>query len=158
MSKYQTAYGKHERHQIHFSAPSKAKQSFKDECNINRIMASYEKTGLLNHVNRHQGDYGDFVGYDDYHASLNQIREAQDMFEQIPSAIRAKFSNDPANFLRFVQDPKNSDELVKMGLASEKATDPPTTPPAKPKGGNTKDTLDPPSDGPDGPTTPKEGG
>ena len=39
------------------------------------------------------------------------------MFEELPSQIRKKFNNDPAQFLDFVQNENNKDALYEMGLA-----------------------------------------
>ena len=110
-------YRKHERHLKTFSNPSLAKQHFRDECDINNIMRKFEKSGLVDHINTHQGQYGDFIGYPEYHEAQNQIKLADEMFATIPSKIRAKFGNSPEAFLTYVQDPANEGELVKMGLA-----------------------------------------
>lgn len=118
---------------------SRTKQSFRDECDVNNIMRAYEKTGVIDHFNTHQGDYGNFIGFDDYHTSLNAIHEAQEAFETIPSKIRARFGNDASAFLKFAQDPENLDEMVKMGLSrdippKETPADQPETPPTAPAG------------------------
>lgn len=42
----------------------------------------------------------------------------------LPAQVRAKFSNDAAEFLDFVQNPKNADELVAMGLATKISDEP----------------------------------
>jgi len=110
-------YHPHDRVQLD-PGPGRTKQSFAEESNINIIMRRYEKTGILDHFNTHQGDYGDFIGAQDYHTSMNLIREAGEAFMTIPAGVRAKFENDPARFLEFVQDPENLDEMVKMGLAA----------------------------------------
>ncbi len=95
----------------------RTKQSFSEESNINIIMAKYEKTGMLDHLATHQGRYGDFIGGPDYHQALSALRAADEAFETIPAGVRARFDNDPAKFLSFVQDPENLDEMIKMGLA-----------------------------------------
>lgn len=102
-------------------------------------MKGYEKNGLLEHLNTHQGDYGSFINYEDYHNSMNKILAAKDAFYTIPSAIRAKFQNDPSLFMSFAQDEKNIDLMVEMGLARAKPApadvpdpkegDPPRVPP-----------------------------
>ncbi len=97
--------------------PSAAKQSFKDECDINKIMAKYRKTGLIDHVNRYKGDYSNLERGFEYQAGLNMIIEAKDAFESLPAEIRTRFGNDPGEFLEFVHDPESVDELVALGLA-----------------------------------------
>jgi len=98
-----------------------AKQSFKEECDINGIMSRFEKSGLMDHVNKFQGDYGDFTEAQDYHTSMNQILAAQAAFDSLPAKMRSRFGNQPAAFLEFVEDESNEDEMREMGLL------PPTT-------------------------------
>lgn len=92
-------------------------QSFKAECDINSIMKKFRNGGLITHVNRYEGKYGDFTNVQDYQTSLNQVKAAQDAFASLPSDLRAHFENDPGKFLGFVLDPKNKDKLQEMGLA-----------------------------------------
>ena len=105
---------------VYFPNPSQAKQSFKDECDINKIMAKYQKTGLIEHTKNVQGSYGDFTGMDDYHASINQVMAAQQAFMALPSTIRARFENDPAQFLSFMDDEDNMTEAAELGLIPSK--------------------------------------
>lgn len=100
------------------TGPTMAKQSMAAECDINLIMAKYEKTGLISHVKEHGGTYGNFISDVDYHNGCNAIIAAQNMFESLPAGVRKKFDNDPANFLAFVQDPDKEKDLIEMGLAS----------------------------------------
>lgn len=102
---------------MEITGPSLAKQSFRDECDINTIMAKYQKTGLIDHVNQFRGDYADLPSSMDYHEALSRQIEAKEAFESLPSGIRTKFDNDPGKFLAFVEDDNNEDELVEMGLA-----------------------------------------
>lgn len=104
---------------------SLTKQSFKDECDINVLMRRYEKTGLVDHVNTHQGNYGDFINAPDFHSAMNQIMAAEDMFMSLPSRIRARFANDPAAFLEFAQDPSNAEEMQSLGLIPAPAPEEP---------------------------------
>lgn len=99
--------------------PSVTQQHFKDECDINNIMAQYEATGLLRvSSNYATGRYADLADVEDYHTSLNKVIAAQEAFDDLPSALRSRFDNDPAKFLEFVTDNKNADELVSLGLAN----------------------------------------
>ena len=92
-------------------------QSCKDECDINMIMRKYEKTKTVTHLNTYEGEYGNFIGAADYHAAQNMMASANQMFSSLPSKIRDRFNNNPAEFLAFVEDDKNESELVSMGLA-----------------------------------------
>lgn len=93
------------------------KQSFRDECDINKIMSKFQKTGAITHLQNNKSQYG-FATSLDFTESMNIVAKAQTMFNELPSSIRSKFKNDPAAFLGFVQDESNADELVEMGLAN----------------------------------------
>lgn len=102
--------------QVVFTEPTRTHQSFQAECDINTIMAKYKKTGVIAHVNRYQGRYGDFFDVQGYHESLHQVLDAQEAFLSLPAALRARFQNDPGQFLDFVGNPANVDEMRSLGL------------------------------------------
>lgn len=114
----------HGRVQTDCAGESRTKQSFKNECDINRILRQFYRTGLVSHVSKRQGYYGDFIGAGTYHDALNLIHEARDMFLELPAKIRAEFDNDPAKFLDFVHDPENEEQMREMGLLNAKAEKP----------------------------------
>lgn len=96
---------------------SLTKQSFKDECDINRIMARYEKTGMIDHYNEHSSRYGEHSAPDFLEAQII-IADSKSMFEQLPAKVRATFHNSPAEFLEFTDDPtREYDDYVSLGLA-----------------------------------------
>lgn len=90
-------------------------QHFKDECDVNKIVARYRATGVLP-----QGKaapmYGDFTKVPEYLQSMNIVRDAQQAFNSLSAELRKQFNNDPVEFLAFVDDPKNADKLLEMGL------------------------------------------
>jgi len=96
--------------------PSQAKQEFKQECDINNILNRYRATGIIEHVNRYQGEYADLGEPCDFQTAQNIIIEAKAAFESLPAAIRKRFDNNPHEFLEFVHDPKNRPEMAEMGL------------------------------------------
>lgn len=93
----------------------KAKQEFKDDADINSIMRKFQKTGVITHTARHQGEYGE-IGPQTLHDALNTVRAAETMFQELPSSIRNKFANNPQEFLAYVQDSKNYIEAQSLGL------------------------------------------
>ncbi len=115
--KIRKPYEKHERFQISFPNVSLTKQAMKSDTDINNIMAKYAKTGLMTHLAKHEGKYGDFSGVVDYHTALNSMIEADTAFASLPSKIREEFDNDAGKFMEFVHDPENLDQMVEMGLA-----------------------------------------
>lgn len=97
--------------------PAMTEQCHKKECDIGHILKKYDKTGLLTHVNNTKAEYGDFTEVGDYKESLNKIIKAQDSFMELPSEIRKKFGNDPGNYIEFVTNPNNKEEMIDLGLA-----------------------------------------
>jgi phage internal scaffolding protein len=79
-------------------------------------MSKYQKTGVIEHLNRYEGRYGEFPLAIDYHEAMVQVAKADAMFADLPSSVRSKFENDAEKFLAFVQDPENHDEMIDMGL------------------------------------------
>lgn len=107
---------------INDDQPDMCKQSFMQECDINHIMKRFETTGQLPDMIKTQPSYGDFTNVPKFEDAMQTIIHAQDQFAALSSKIRGQFDNDPKQFLAFVNDPKNSDELVRMGLATKKPT------------------------------------
>lgn len=66
----------------------------------------------------------DDVSGNDFHEASVIIAKANQSFGQLPSELRAKFDNDPSQFLDFVQNPDNSEQLIELGLATPPAPDP----------------------------------
>lgn len=97
-----------------------AKQSFRDECDINNIMSQYVATGLLEHVNERAALYDDFSGFD-FARSMNVVAKANEMFADLPAEVRKRFNNDPVAFVEFVQDDENRPEAIKLGLIPKPA-------------------------------------
>lgn len=95
---------------------SMAQQHMKDECDINNIMAKYQKTGLITHVAKHQGNYDDFTVMPDFKTAMDTMAAANEMFLEIPAALREKFDHDAGQFVEFATDPNNYDEMVELGL------------------------------------------
>lgn len=102
----------------------RTKQSFRDECDVNKIMKRFKRSAGVGFLDRYQGylsgQFGDFSEVVDYRTALDQVRQANEVFGRLPAVVRKRFGNDPASFLDFVHDPANVGELVKMGLANAK--------------------------------------
>ncbi len=93
-----------------------AKQSFKDECDINNIMDQYRRNGIVDHVSEYAGQYGDFGNSVSFHEASNEVASAKSMIMSLPSNIREEFQNDPAQFLDFVSAEENWPAMQEMGL------------------------------------------
>lgn len=117
-----------------FTRPSRTKQSFRDECDINNILRQFNVTGQLP-IGSVQPQYGDFSGITDYQSALNAVMAAQDSFLALPAKLRAKFDNDPALFVEFASDEANKDEMKALGLLREETAQAVVTSPSEPVSG-----------------------
>jgi len=99
---------------------TRTKQNHKEECDINTILEKFNITGLLPEQPL-SPRYGDFTGISDYHTAMNRVIAAQDEFEALPAQIRARFNNDPAQLIEFLENSDNRPEAEQLGLV-EKAT------------------------------------
>jgi len=110
-------YGDRSAVRQHIGETTRVQQNLHAETDINRIMAKYQKTGLLTHVNTYAGEYGDFSGVPDYKTGLERVQAAEEMFMSLPAKIRDRFNNDPAKFIDFATNPDNVGDMRDMGLA-----------------------------------------
>lgn len=94
--------------------PSMTKQSHKDDCDVNIIVARFVKTGVLPEDSR-VPQYGD-VSSLEFQEAMLVVAEAKSAFQLLPAAVRDRFKNDPAEMLAFCEDPRNRAEAASMGL------------------------------------------
>jgi len=99
--------------------PTRAKQKFRDECDLNTLMSKYRDSGLLPAGVEVQ--YGDFADVGEYQDAQNLLLAAKEQFESLPSAQRERFKNDPVKFLQFVQDKGNMPALRELGMLNDEA-------------------------------------
>jgi phage internal scaffolding protein len=123
---FRTAYSPQLRVSFETSGLSLTKQSFKNECDVNNILKNYNKTGVMPE-NFNPGEYRDLDGTD-YQEYMQTVASANSMFEELPSALRKRFKNDPAQLLSFVHDEKNVAEAHSLGLLRDDYVTPVTSP------------------------------
>lgn len=99
-------------------------QSQAQEADINVIVKRFGMTGELPQV-AVPPSFGNFDVELDYRTALDVIRAADRSFMQLDAAVRARFLNDPARFVEFCEDPKNLEEMRRMGLAVQASKNPP---------------------------------
>ncbi len=119
-----------ERTQIDCTKDKKrVKQSEAEACDINVMMKRWQSGGVPP-IPSGQEAYGDFSSVGSYIQALDAVMLAESSFNKLPSAVRTKFENDPAQLIEFIADPANEDEARDLGLLEPK---PPETPPAPPE-------------------------
>jgi len=95
----------------------KTKQADAKDCDLNVIMSRYEKTGLLPQMILDNPQYGDFSEAPQFQEALNIVMKAEEQFLALDAKTRMRFNNSPAEFLAFVTNEDNRDEIIDMGLA-----------------------------------------
>ena len=107
---------------LHCEDASLAQQHYKEECDINTILQKFNVTGLLPESPL-SPRYGDFSGISDYHTAMNRVLAVQDEFEALPAQIRARFENDPAQLIEFLENSDNRPEAEALGLVEKAAAE-----------------------------------
>lgn len=96
------------------------------DTDINVIVNRMLKTGQVDPPSS-PPVFGD-VSHVDYMTYLNTVVDANHAFSRLPARWRERFMNDPAQMVRFVDDPKNLEESYSLGLR-KKRPDLPKEPP-----------------------------
>lgn len=106
---------------------SLARQEFAEEVDINTIVHRFGLDGQMPE-NIRMPTSGDFTNIPDFQSAMNALRAAQESFDAMPARVRARFHNDPAEFVAFCDDENNRTEAIRMGLVTEKIPEPEPTP------------------------------
>lgn len=105
--------------------PSLTRQEWADECDINTLMAQYDKTGVITHYNQQAPAYLDLTETPyDLQNALDTLNRATAAFMSLPASVRKEFDNDAAQFVNFAQDPENLSQMRTWGLAPPEAAPP----------------------------------
>ncbi len=91
--------------------PGRTKQAFKNETDINKILAKAQKTGAISHLAKYQGEYVNFADVDDLLTAHTRLARGQEIFSALPSEVRKEFNQDLGAFFNYVNDPENKDRL-----------------------------------------------
>lgn len=108
--------------------PSATQQHMRDETNINTIVNRYLKTGVLGNPNATRRPmFGDFSSVDFMHMQ-NAIADIGQNFASLPARVRSRFQNDPYQLIRFVENPDNKAEAIKLGILPDDSPKKPEAP------------------------------
>ena len=101
------------------SGVSKTDKSMAKATDINTIVKTYQKTGVLP-----QGRRGYYADISNIPLSLNEafsiVEDACDAYNELPAQIRKQMGNDPSKLEEFVNDENNYDILVEHGIINKK--------------------------------------
>lgn len=93
----------------------RTKQSFKDQCDINKMLNKAAKTGSIAHLMKYdKAVYGEFDGEFTLLDAQNKLAYANQIFSELPSEIRNEFNNNALDFVNFAGDPANNEKLGEL--------------------------------------------
>ena len=93
----------------------RTKQSFKDNCDINKMLKKAQTAGSLSHLMKYpEPVYGEFDGEFDLLTATEKIARANEIFSDLPSEVRREFNGNAIDFVRFAADPANNDKLAEI--------------------------------------------
>lgn len=97
------------------SGASRTDQDAEAESNPNKIIERYNITGELHHVRTTRPVYLDMTAID-FQEMREKTTRIEETFMELPGKIRKKFEHNPAKMMFWLQDPKNFNEAVELGL------------------------------------------
>lgn len=98
---------------------TKTQQQFKDEVDINTIVERFGVTGEMPPTMTFPTEQ-DFTDTFDFQTSMNVIVKARESFMEMPAKVRARFQNDPQQFMEFMHNSENYHEAIKLGLTIQR--------------------------------------
>jgi len=131
----------------------RTKQEFVRECDVNNIIKSFSRPGMYKQMveQANLGRYEDLPDDVDFAESLAVVDQARTAFMTLPSKIRARFDNEPEQFLAFMADKQNEAEGRTLGLLKPL---PPTAPPPPPTPSTESSVTEAPASPPSQPSKP----
>ncbi|WNK12729.1 MAG: internal scaffolding protein [Microvirus sp.] len=111
-------------------------QSDRDEAEINKIIARLEKGANTIRMNSKEPFYGDVSEFSNLQEALIKVQKSKEFFMDYEAKVRETFDNDPIKMVKFLEDPKNHEEAIKLGIMVRKEPlpepNPRPMPPEKP--------------------------
>jgi len=101
------------------TAKSKTQRQFKDQTDFAAIMKKYSPSQREAFLNSPLANavYSDLTSLPaTYQEALDLAIAAKDSFMLLPLPVRKKFSHDPQQLMDFLDNPKNREEAIKLGL------------------------------------------
>lgn len=103
-------------------------QADRDDADISKIIARFEKSGTLARVNSREPFYGDVSDIGGLADAMIKVQKANELFMTYDARIRERFDNDPRKFVEFFEDENNLKEAIELGLAQPRPEPVPAQP------------------------------
>lgn len=103
----------------HNHDPSMTDDQYVQESDANYIMDQFAKGHAITHLTSKQGLYIDAASIPDFPEAMRQVGLGKSAFESLPSELREKFHHKPELFIQYLQDPKNDEEAISLGLKTK---------------------------------------
>ena len=117
---FRTHYSPQLRVTFETEGESLTEQQYAEESQILSKIRKYDSQGFFDSINRNPAQYTDFTQVRDLSDAIDQIENAREAFQTIPSDVRKRFNNSASEFFDFASKESNYNELVKLGLATGK--------------------------------------
>lgn len=111
---------------VNVSSPLLTEQEHKNSCDINFIVAQFQKTGVMP-PNTKIPQYLDSTNIPSLEDAFRTVSEARTAFLDLPANIRRLMDNDPSKMEQFLSDSNNTDILLKYGVIEQRVTPEPET-------------------------------
>lgn len=116
-------YVPHDRVRKPVGTVSLTRQEFAAECDVNVLMARYDKAGVWpNALPTAEPKYLDLSDVPDFQSAMQLMIDANEAFMRLPATVRRDFDNDPAQFVAFAEESENLPKLREWGLAAPEAS------------------------------------
>lgn len=113
--------GRHEPYRV--TAPhgddGRVHASFQDACDVNKIVAKFQRTNVLTHTSRQRPRFADVYDAEGLLSSFGAVEAAREQFEGLPSGVRRAAGNDPVRFLEMLEDEDGAKVLGDAGLIDQ---------------------------------------
>lgn len=104
---------------IDTGSESNVKQQFKDDSDVNLIVANYGKMGVFSNINPLTPQYGDFSTALDLQQAIELTRLAEERFMALPSTVRGAADNNPVRFLQMMETEQGQAILQRAGMVTQ---------------------------------------
>lgn len=100
---------------------SRTQQHLHDLNSPRRLIEKYGSKRLKMALDADPAMFSDIPPTRDYKEALDLIARGERSFASLPSKIRNRFDNDPIKLVAFLNDHKNLDEAIELGLVNRPA-------------------------------------